>query len=138
VLVPRPLFPSLSHRLHPDLESILKTIRTLRVQHLDSETNCFDMASLRPALILALAANVMGASDNMGPAAFFWPPDRAWSERADNTAPCGSVAGVGNRTEFPLSEKFPRWIRHIVTDPWLRKAVVKLRLPPRTIPTTHG
>ncbi|KAK3297354.1 uncharacterized protein B0H64DRAFT_391991 [Chaetomium fimeti] len=61
------------------------------------------MAPLRPVLILALATNVMGASDNMGPAAFFWPPDRAWSEQTDNTAPCGSVTGVGNRTEFPLS-----------------------------------
>ncbi|KAH6850632.1 hypothetical protein B0I37DRAFT_444626 [Chaetomium sp. MPI-CAGE-AT-0009] len=61
------------------------------------------MASLRPVLILALAVNTMGASDNMGPAALFWPPDRVWSEQTDNTPPCGSATGVGNRTEFPLS-----------------------------------
>ncbi|KAF4876681.1 hypothetical protein CGCSCA1_v003973 [Colletotrichum siamense] len=48
-----------------------------------------------------LLGNVMGA-DNMGPAAFLWPPDREWNADADNTAPCGSTAGVGTRTEFPL------------------------------------
>lgn len=41
---------------------------------------------------------------DMGPAAFLWPPDRAWSSAADNTAPCGSNADIGNRTEFPLSK----------------------------------
>ncbi|KAJ5917076.1 hypothetical protein N7504_001091 [Penicillium tannophilum] len=40
---------------------------------------------------------------DMGPAAFLWPPDRAWSSAADNTAPCGSNADIGNRTEFPLT-----------------------------------
>jgi len=40
----------------------------------------------------------------MGPAAFMWPPDRTWSAATDNTAPCGSVGFVGNRTDFPLSE----------------------------------
>ncbi|KAJ5322833.1 hypothetical protein N7452_011122 [Penicillium brevicompactum] len=39
----------------------------------------------------------------MGPAAFLWPPDRAWGAAQDNTAPCGSSAGVTNRTEFPLT-----------------------------------
>ncbi|KAF6806379.1 hypothetical protein CSOJ01_08874 [Colletotrichum sojae] len=48
-----------------------------------------------------LLGNVMGA-DNMGPAAFLWPPDREWSADADNTAPCGSTKGPGVRTEFPL------------------------------------
>ncbi|KAF4775642.1 WSC2 [Colletotrichum scovillei] len=48
-----------------------------------------------------LLGNVMGA-DNMGPAAFLWPPDREWSADADNTAPCGSTNGPGVRTEFPL------------------------------------
>jgi len=43
-------------------------------------------------------------SDSMGPAAFMWPPDREWTADKDNTAPCGSPAKVGNRTEFPLSE----------------------------------
>ncbi|KAL2207813.1 hypothetical protein CC79DRAFT_1368670 [Sarocladium strictum] len=45
----------------------------------------------------------MATHDDMGPAAFMWPPDRVWSAAADNQAPCGSVAGVGNRTNFPLS-----------------------------------
>ncbi|KAK0383649.1 hypothetical protein NLU13_9560 [Sarocladium strictum] len=45
----------------------------------------------------------MSTHDDMGPAAFMWPPDRVWSAAADNQAPCGSVAGVGNRTNFPLS-----------------------------------
>lgn len=38
----------------------------------------------------------------MGPAAFMWPADRPWSASADNTAPCGSHAAIGNRTDFPL------------------------------------
>ncbi|KAJ5693201.1 hypothetical protein N7462_002624 [Penicillium macrosclerotiorum] len=46
-------------------------------------------------------ANAAEATD-MGPAAFLWPPDRAWGAAQDNTAPCGSSAGVTNRTEFPL------------------------------------
>ncbi|KAF6834461.1 hypothetical protein CPLU01_04926 [Colletotrichum plurivorum] len=50
-----------------------------------------------------LLGNVMGA-DNMGPAAFLWPPDREWSADADNTAPCGSTKGPGVRTEFPLGK----------------------------------
>lgn len=43
-----------------------------------------------------------GANEGMGPAAFMWPADRVWSAAADNTAPCGSVASVVNRTDFPL------------------------------------
>lgn len=42
--------------------------------------------------------------DNMGPAAFMWPPDREWDSDVDNKAPCGSRASAGNRTEFPLSK----------------------------------
>lgn len=42
--------------------------------------------------------------DNMGPAAFMWPPDRVWSGDMDNQAPCGSRAAPGNRTKFPLSK----------------------------------
>jgi hypothetical protein len=38
----------------------------------------------------------------MGPAAFMWPSDRPWSADVDNIAPCGSSAGVGNRTNYPL------------------------------------
>lgn len=41
--------------------------------------------------------------DDMGPAAFLWPTDRAYSAVNDNTAPCGSAAGVTNRTDFPMS-----------------------------------
>ncbi|KAF2843804.1 hypothetical protein M501DRAFT_921986, partial [Patellaria atrata CBS 101060] len=41
--------------------------------------------------------------EEMGPIAFMWPEDREWSASADNTAPCGSRANVGNRTEFPLT-----------------------------------
>ncbi|KZZ97413.1 hypothetical protein AAL_03377 [Moelleriella libera RCEF 2490] len=55
-----------------------------------------------------LAASAMAAnptsSTNMGPAAFMWPPDRSWSAAADNTAPCGSVDVVRNRTSFPLTD----------------------------------
>ncbi|KAI9925063.1 hypothetical protein MW887_006471 [Aspergillus wentii] len=40
---------------------------------------------------------------DMGAAAFLWPPDRAWGAAQDTTAPCGSSAGVTNRTEFPLT-----------------------------------
>lgn len=61
-----------------------------------SHTIVFALASL-------YASKVSGATD-MGPAAFLWPPDRAWGAAQDNTAPCGSSAGVTNRTEFPLSE----------------------------------
>lgn len=68
----------------------------------------FEMALLRLLAVLAMAASVATAanpttSDDMGPAAFMWPEDRVWSAAADNTAPCGSVARVGNRTNFPLS-----------------------------------
>lgn len=44
-----------------------------------------------------------GEEDKMGPVGFLWPEDRAWHADHDNTAPCGSVAGVTVRTEFPLS-----------------------------------
>jgi len=38
----------------------------------------------------------------MGPVAFLWPDDRKWDAAFDNAGPCGSPAGVGNRTIFPL------------------------------------
>ncbi|KAF7562310.1 hypothetical protein G7046_g1821 [Stylonectria norvegica] len=50
----------------------------------------------------AYAATDLGGTDEMGPAAFMWPADRVWSAAMDNTAPCGSVANPGNRSEFPL------------------------------------
>lgn len=51
----------------------------------------------------AYAATDYGSEDEMGPAAFMWPADRVWSASMDNTAPCGSVASPGNRSEFPMS-----------------------------------
>ncbi|KAM4066603.1 GPI anchored protein [Hirsutella rhossiliensis] len=68
------------------------------------------MTQLLSRVLVALAVGIttvpaVGAqmtSGDMGPAAFMWPPDRVWSAAADNTAPCGSVARVGNRTGFPL------------------------------------
>jgi hypothetical protein len=48
--------------------------------------------------------------DDMGPAAFLWPTDRAFSAVNDNTAPCGSAAGVSNRTKFPMSKFFWEWL----------------------------
>lgn len=60
-------------------------------------------------MVCLLAFQVSAATD-MGPAAFLWPPDRAWGEAQDNTAPCGSSAGVTNRTEFPLSMALPTYL----------------------------
>ncbi|KAL3423546.1 hypothetical protein PVAG01_05293 [Phlyctema vagabunda] len=56
-------------------------------------------------LALAPVAAQHGASEagKMGPVAFLWPADRVWDADADNTAPCGSVSGPANRSEFPLS-----------------------------------
>jgi hypothetical protein len=56
------------------------------------------------ALMGVYASHVRAAeATDMGPAAFLWPPDRAWGTAQDNTAPCGSSSGVTNRTDFPLS-----------------------------------
>ncbi|KAM0233371.1 hypothetical protein ACHAPO_007065 [Fusarium lateritium] len=64
-------------------------------------------------LLLGLASFAFGQDDaptnssvideEMGPAAFMWPPDRVWSGDMDNRAPCGSRAPAGNRTEFPMN-----------------------------------
>lgn len=43
--------------------------------------------------------------DDMGPAAFMWPPDREWLSYHDNVAPCGTSSGPTNRTDFPLSNQ---------------------------------
>ncbi|KAK1621758.1 hypothetical protein BDP81DRAFT_511294 [Colletotrichum phormii] len=40
-----------------------------------------------------LLGNVMGA-DNLGRAAFLWPPDREWSADADNTAPVSAPSSL--------------------------------------------
>ncbi|KAL5336419.1 hypothetical protein BJX70DRAFT_284215 [Aspergillus crustosus] len=60
--------------------------------------------ALLGALSTAVKAQTHGeeASQEMGPVAFMWPPDRTWGAAYDNTAPCGSNSGVSNRTEFPL------------------------------------
>ncbi|KAJ4329265.1 hypothetical protein N0V84_000158 [Fusarium piperis] len=71
---------------------------------------------LKNLLLVGLATSVVGQSNNdknpstasvtddeMGPAAFMWPPDRVWAGDVDNKAPCGSRASAGNRTEFPLT-----------------------------------
>ncbi|KAB8237553.1 uncharacterized protein BDW43DRAFT_307073 [Aspergillus alliaceus] len=56
------------------------------------------------ALSSAIGAWAHGEDEakKMGPVAFMWPPDRPWGAAYDNTAPCGSSAGVSNRTDFPL------------------------------------
>jgi hypothetical protein len=43
-------------------------------------------------------------SQEMGPVAFMWPHDREWGAAVDNTEPCGSAQGVGERTLFPTGE----------------------------------
>ncbi|TQN65367.1 Carcinoembryonic antigen-related cell adhesion molecule 1 [Colletotrichum shisoi] len=62
--------------------------------------------SVKTFLALGLAsvacAQHTKQDDEMGPAAFMWPVDRVWSGDMDNQEPCGSRAGVGNRTQFPL------------------------------------
>jgi hypothetical protein len=65
-----------------------------------------DMARFAFLVVLAIATagrTMAQEVSTMGPAAFLWPPDRAYSAAWDNTAPCGSSAGVENRTLFPLS-----------------------------------
>jgi len=52
---------------------------------------------------LVQAINQDDDDPSMGPAAFMWPSDRPWSADVDNIAPCGSSAGAGNRTNYPLS-----------------------------------
>ncbi|EXJ90975.1 hypothetical protein A1O1_04082 [Capronia coronata CBS 617.96] len=61
------------------------------------------LASLLAVAIATLQSAMAQEVSTMGPAAFLWPPDRAYSAAWDNTAPCGSSAGVSNRTQFPLS-----------------------------------
>ncbi|OJJ98450.1 hypothetical protein ASPACDRAFT_1881849 [Aspergillus aculeatus ATCC 16872] len=52
---------------------------------------------------LVIPGSLAAEATDMGAAAFLWPPDRAWGAAQDRTAPCGSSAGVTNRTEFPLT-----------------------------------
>lgn len=61
------------------------------------------MFALLPVFFsLALAQHGANEAQTMGPVAFMWPPDREWGAAQDNTEPCGSTAGVKNRTQFPL------------------------------------
>ncbi|RFU27261.1 hypothetical protein B7463_g9081, partial [Scytalidium lignicola] len=56
---------------------------------------------------LAVSQEVHGEGDEgtiMGPVAFLWPENRAWSAAYDNIAPCGSSSSIDNRTIFPLSQ----------------------------------
>lgn len=59
-----------------------------------------------PQVVAQNASGVASAMEaeatDMGPAAFMWPPDRVWGASVDNTPPCGSVAGVTTRSQFPL------------------------------------
>lgn len=58
----------------------------------------------------APTAHGVGAmGTEMGPVGFLWPADRPWSAGADNTEPCGSTQGVGNRTPFPLCMLISLW-----------------------------
>ncbi|KAL1880057.1 hypothetical protein Daus18300_001420 [Diaporthe australafricana] len=65
------------------------------------------LATLTSLATAARAAEVHGANAEgtvMGPVAFLWPDDRPWSASHDNSGPCGSVDGVTNRTQFPISQ----------------------------------
>ncbi|KAF2255281.1 hypothetical protein BU26DRAFT_448617 [Trematosphaeria pertusa] len=69
---------------------------------------------------------------SMGPVAFLWPPDRAWSATSDNTPPCGSSEGPSNRTLFPLSQGSVAL--SIADDAWK----VAFRLAVSNDPTTQA
>ncbi|KAK7432444.1 hypothetical protein QQZ08_001009 [Neonectria magnoliae] len=60
------------------------------------------LSGLAVVVASAYAATDLGGADEMGPAAFMWPADRVWAASMDNTAPCGSVASPGNRSQFPM------------------------------------
>jgi hypothetical protein len=69
------------------------------------------------AVILALADHGDDYAETMGPVAFLWPPDREWGATKDNTAPCGSAAGVSNRTQYPLCMWYSQLIGYSVNKP---------------------
>ncbi|CAK7243488.1 MAG: hypothetical protein STHCBS139747_005013 [Sporothrix thermara] len=59
--------------------------------------------------VAGLAARTVRAEDidsNLGAAGFLFPTEREYSAAADSTPPCGSVAQVGNRTDFPITGGF--------------------------------
>lgn len=76
-------------------------------------------ASLLTGLVSASPKAVPAASPlkhgssyalTMGPVTFLYPETRQWSEDVDNIAPCGSNAGVQNRSDFPLDDGFVAFI----------------------------
>jgi hypothetical protein len=69
------------------------------------------------AVVLALADHGDDYAENMGPVAFLWPSDREWGAAKDNTAPCGSAAGVSNRTRYPLCMWYSQLIEDSVNKP---------------------
>ncbi|CDR42066.1 CYFA0S08e03224g1_1 [Cyberlindnera fabianii] len=54
-------------------------------------------------------------ANSMGPVTFLYPEVRQWSADADNTAPCGSYAAIGNRSDFPLDDGFVAFIAKYIS-----------------------
>lgn len=72
-------------------------------------------------------------SQTMGPVAFMWPPDRAWSEDYETTAPCGTAAGpLTNRSMFPLDNG------HIALVSQDEAWAVQVRISFRSNPTSQN
>lgn len=68
-------------------------------------SNILPVIALATLAVAEVTPHAQGAEGSvMGPVAFLWPEDRPWSADADNTAPCGSSAGITNRTQFPLGK----------------------------------
>lgn len=57
-------------------------------------------------LLAVRTARAEDIDSNLGAAGFLFPTEREYSASADTTAPCGSVAQVGNRTSFPITGGF--------------------------------
>ncbi|KAF4586007.1 putative GPI anchored protein [Ophiocordyceps camponoti-floridani] len=72
----------------------------------------------------------VAAQQHLGPAAFLWPPDRVWGSAAGHTAPCGSVTGVGNRTEFPLRNARVALVAQ--DDSWDAQIAIAFRADPKS------
>ncbi|CAK7225734.1 hypothetical protein SCUCBS95973_005963 [Sporothrix curviconia] len=59
--------------------------------------------------VAGLAARTVRAEDidsDLGAAGFLFPTEREYSASADSTPPCGTIAQVGNRTNFPITGGF--------------------------------
>ncbi|KAI0460773.1 hypothetical protein LJB42_001573 [Komagataella kurtzmanii] len=83
----------------------------------------------------ALAALSHGAeyAQTMGEIAMMFPPDREWSEDTENEPPCGTSAGVGNRTDFPLDDGFVALVAQS-SSAWS----VELKISYNENPTSNG